>query len=56
MWYLYGIVSLVLSMVMLLGLKFADKDYESWEYLILIVLSLICVFAGLDWLNLIPEV
>lgn len=57
MWYIYGSVSLIIGMMMLAGMSMMDnKTHDRIDYLILIVLGLICVFAGLDWLNLIPEV
>lgn len=57
MWSIYGTISLIIGMMMLTGMYFMDsKGRDRIDYLILIVLGLICIFAGLDWLNLIPEV
>ena len=57
MWSIYGTVSLLFGMLMFLGLKFMDTSHaDTVDYFVIIALGLICVFAGLDWLNLIPEV
>lgn len=56
MWSIYGTISLIIGMMMFAGVYMMDtKGRDRIDYLILIVLGLICVFAGLDWLNLIPE-
>jgi len=57
MWYVYGLVSLLIGMCFFFGLTQLKGDkYDKIDYIIIIVLGLICVFAGLDWMNLIPEV
>lgn len=57
MWALYGVIALVVSALFGLGIA-CDEELRDHplELLFLCLLTLILFFAGLDWLNLIPEV
>ena len=55
MWFVYGTVALIAGLIMLVGL-YVSEAADRTDYMIIITLSLICILAGLDWLNLIPEV
>jgi len=57
MWYVYGTVAIVLALIFLTGMALDKKvKQDPFVFTIFLLIALVCLLAGLDWWNLIPEV